>query len=105
VNTVWKYALPVRAGEFEFSIKQNPGILTLEVQDGRPAMWCLVNTEDPDIKTKLTVIETGKPLPEQGQLTYLGTAQLKVPFKAPGDVTQEATYVLHYFAEGHLVIE
>lgn len=83
--TVYKYRLewsPVQIVKLPFK-----RVLTIQIQDGTPCLWALVNTDAPDIP--LTVRMTGTGTDDGcdfGRMEYIST-------------TQFGAFVLHWFYE------
>lgn len=75
--TIWKYRLPEEtAGEIDTPEIWDP--LTLQLQDGYPHIWALVDTDTPIVARKVLTIGTGEPIPiplDGLALGYLGTFQ------------------------------
>ena len=76
--TVWKYPVPVE-DEFELAIPVPARPLTVQIQDGMPYLWALV---DPDpnrllARRRFRLAGTGHPIEEQNdELQYIGTFQM-----------------------------
>lgn len=75
MKTIWKYELDATKAEQSFAMKQGTQILDVQVQDGIPCMWALV---DPMSRTEYRTFHlysTGAPTKDEpGQ--YIGTFQL-----------------------------
>lgn len=61
--TVWKYTLDEwQTGPFSLNIPLGGRILDLQMQDGSPAIWVLVNTEREKQQRHFLVVGTGHPI-------------------------------------------
>ena len=75
MNTIiWKYDLEVTDYQ-KFEIPKLAQILTVQVQDGKVRIWCLVDPEEGLTFREFRTAGTGHPIKEQGWV-YLGTYQL-----------------------------
>ena len=81
MKTIWKFPLKEvfkLVGEpvyIELPIGLNP--LTVQLQDGEPVFWAMVDTPAKLTHMAVTVVFTGHPMPESDdQWTYIGTVQL-----------------------------
>lgn len=84
MRTIYKY--PLSTVEYQtLSLPQGAEILSIQVQNGKPMLWAVVDTTSPPIeKWTLRICGTGCPI-EGGDLgEYLGTIQL-------------GCYVWHFF--------
>lgn len=75
-TAVWKYEIPV-ADNFALRLPEGARFLHVDVQDGHPRLWVLVDTEQA-IEDKFFVLAgTGHPIPEAPeQLAHIGTYML-----------------------------
>lgn len=74
MNTVYKYEIPPQK-EFELEIPEWAIVLNPALQDGKPIIWVLLDTEDEVVKRKFVFYETGEEIPEKqaSNLMFLGT--------------------------------
>ena len=85
MRTIWKFA--VFPGRFFHDMPQGAQVLDVQVQDGEPQLWALV---DPALETEarwFRVFGTGQSVPD-ATLRYVGTFQL-----------EGGMLVLHLFSE------
>ena len=76
MNTIYKY--PVAIGSFGLDLPKDAEVLTVQVQQGKPMMWVLQNTNKSIMTRSFTVCGTGHEvelLPPSYK--YIGTFQLK----------------------------
>ena len=74
-RVIWKYPLTARAaftlempeGRFEF--------LSVQMQNGEPCMWALVNPTQRKVPHAFRVVPTGEEFEKTDNLHYLGTFQ------------------------------
>src|SRR4029453_11859672 len=79
VKTVWKFDLPdIGSGEdtFEVLIPEDARLLTVQLQDGEPKLWALVDARRRPVPHRLRVAGTGHPLDAGSLHSYLGTVQV-----------------------------
>lgn len=72
-KTIWKYEVPSLAS-FHLLMPEGAQVLTVQVQHGVPALWCVA---EPDAPQKLRWFEmrgTGHPVGDVGD--YISTIQL-----------------------------
>ena len=75
MNKVFKYPVPVN-DYFFLDIPRGAKILTVQVQNGEPQIWALVNPENP-IKTRnFCLAGTGDSINERN-LIHIGTFQIR----------------------------
>lgn len=72
--TIWKYPFPVQ-DEFELTMRRTARVLSVQMQNGRPAMWASVETDAPDVRRKFFVRGTGHYTNDIVGCRYLGTIQ------------------------------
>lgn len=48
MRTIWKYPIP-RTPSFALVMPRDATILTVQLQDGKPVLWALVEVEEPDV--------------------------------------------------------
>lgn len=72
--TVWKFALKVEANQI---IKIPCGFtsLSIQLQNGVPTLWALVNTETPTVEKTIKMYGTNHPI-EDPTVDYISTVQL-----------------------------
>ena len=75
MKRIWKF--PVRADAFVVEMPEGAKILGVQVQDGEPHLWALVDEFAPKVRRKLATVGTGHPLPDEiMEGTHIGTFQL-----------------------------
>lgn len=90
MKTVYKYDLPMPGtSDDTFAIVLPAGArpLTVQLQDGEPKLWAIVNPKNEDRPFTIRVAGTGHPLDSTSGHAYLGTVQM-----AGGSL------VFHYFS-------
>ena len=86
--TVYKYELP-SLPECSLNMPAHARILTVQVQDGIPCIWALVDTELRNVARHFAILGTGRDATSLVHATYIGTFQLP-----------EARLVFHVFDLG-----
>jgi hypothetical protein len=71
--TIWKYELTPLF--IELDIPQFAEVLTVQIQDGVPQMWVLVDPSQPCVKTIFRIVGTGEQF-ESDNLKYVATFQM-----------------------------
>lgn len=84
MKTIHKFPLQV-ADSQEMKMPKDSTILTVQVQNGTPCLWALVDTDKEAEERFIRIIGTGHPVPEN-VLRYIGTFQVL-----------EGTFVGHVF--------
>lgn len=74
MQTIWKYPV-VLDDEFELRMPAGARLLTVQVQQGKPVLWALVNPDVPQKTRRFRLYGTGQPLPDApGE--YVGSFQV-----------------------------
>ncbi len=73
--TIYKYPI-IPTFEQSISIHANYRILSLQVQDGRPCIWVIVDTDEQIVNLYLYTLGTGHEAEEFADKTHVGTYQL-----------------------------
>ena len=64
MKVIYKYEFPI-ATEVEIELPYNSRILTVRIQNGKPRLWAIIDTDEKSTgKRKFYVFGTGNPLPE-----------------------------------------
>lgn len=74
MKTIWKFPIRVvdsQVVEMPFDAK----ILCVQVQQGAPCLWALVDTEAIKSSRRIYIYGTGKPIPDNIDMKYIGTFQ------------------------------
>lgn len=50
--------------------------LCVQMQNGLPCLWAMVDDQEPDEDRTIRVIGTGHPIPDANRLDYIGTYQI-----------------------------
>lgn len=74
MKAIWKYTVPIQ-DVFSFSMPDGAQVLTVQMQDGLPQLWAVVDTDNPCVDRWFRLGGTGHPLGDDG-LRYIGTVQL-----------------------------
>jgi hypothetical protein len=76
IQTVWKFEVPFPGTDvFEIEIPKGAKILTVQLQDGSPKIWVLVDTFNVDVSRKFKVVGTGYKIRDK-IIEYIGTFQI-----------------------------
>ena len=74
MTTIYKYQIPY---DFtEVNIPEGAEILSMQLQNGIPCIWAMVDTGQPKIKRKFMIVGTGKELHPCVLHTFIGTYQV-----------------------------
>lgn len=82
--TIYKYPLET-TDEQKIEMPKGANILTVQVQNGTPCLWALVNPENRPEQRIISIFGTGNPI-KPANIVYIGTYQL-----------MEGKLVLHVF--------
>ena len=75
MNRIWKYTLkPLDCQTIEMPIFSE--ILTVQLQEDKLQLWCLVNSNDKMGLREIVIIGTGHSIKEDFKGTYIGTVQM-----------------------------
>lgn len=74
MKTIWKYEL--KPGENNIELPADSVPLSVQVQNEKPVMWCLVDTDNLMINRTFIVYGTGEKIDPELSLKYIGTFQL-----------------------------
>lgn len=75
MRTIYKYPIPI-IDDFTLDLPGGARILDVQIQDGKPCIWAIVDTELPPIRRWFRLAGTGHPL-DKVHLIHVGTFQLK----------------------------
>lgn len=74
MSAIWKFPVPYGIdGAGPVRMPQGAQILSVQMQDGRPQLWALVDTDKPMVQRDIAVYGTGWDISNPGK--YLGTFQ------------------------------
>ena len=99
-SAIWKYTLPTVPGAFTLEmVPCGATILSVQMQNRVPCMWCRFEFEDyrPRMELrKFRMVKTGALIQETDacHLKYIGTLQINSSY-----VLIDSSYVLHLFEE------
>lgn len=74
MHTIWKF--PIDMDTFTMELPTGARFLDLQVQQGSPKLWFLVDPEAEKETRRFVLLGTGHPVPEAEKLTHLGTFQI-----------------------------
>lgn len=74
MKRIFKY--PVQIGEFSLEMPVDHQILTVQVQNGEPQMWALVDDAGMKANARFLVVGTGHAFPDAEDFDYAGTFQV-----------------------------
>lgn len=73
---IFKYPLQITDSQ-KLEIPKHSTPLSLQVQDGKPTLWVMVDEEKPKTPVTIICVGTGNPVPDELDiLGYLGTSQV-----------------------------
>ena len=78
---IWKYKLETTDTQY-IEMPVNAKILSVQVQDGEPCLWCLVDDDNYLVPREIEIIGTGYSIANNFKGIYIGTYQL---FEGRGD--------------------
>ena len=73
-NTIYKYKLSVQDRQ-EICIPSGASLLSVQMQNGAPCLWALVNTDKPLRKVVIRMYGTGHEVTNPDSLEFIGTFQ------------------------------
>lgn len=73
MKVIWKYELNPVKGPQSIRMPCDSTILDVQMQDGIPVFWALVDPDSPDEERKFLLVYTGWAIP--GYPVYIGTFQ------------------------------
>jgi len=76
MRTIHKYTLTA-SDSAKYSMPEGADILTVQVQNGYPCIWAMVDTEREHNWREIRVVGTGHKIGEYENLRYIGTFQLE----------------------------
>jgi hypothetical protein len=74
MQRIYKYPLLI-LDEQEVEMPMGAGLMTVQMQNGQPCLWALVDTENTLEKRKVLIRGTGHPAVDVGR--YISTFQMK----------------------------
>ena len=74
MNTIYKYRLSVQDRQ-EICIPSGASLLSVQMQNGTPCLWALVNTGNPLEEVVIRMYGTGHEVTNPGTLEFIGTFQ------------------------------
>ncbi len=93
---VWRY--PVRPGTFDLQMPGRANVLSVQVQDGAPVMWSLVEVDMPTRRRRFALLATGDTF-ESDDLAPASVAANGVP-SFVGTLQMPDGLVFHLFEMG-----
>jgi len=76
MQTIYKYPFRIN-NEIHLDMHRGARILSVQVQNGTPCIWALVDTDHPIFPRLLTIHGTGHPIDHNmSACTFIGTIQL-----------------------------
>lgn len=75
MEVVYKYPLVVTDRQL-VKMPKEAKILTVQVQNGEPQMWALVNPDNETEEVPIRIHGTGHNIPDADRLAYIGTFQM-----------------------------
>lgn len=73
--TIWKYKLETTDTQY-IQMPKNSKLLTVQVQNGEPCLWCLVEDIDYLVAREIRIVGTGHSIEDNFNGTYIGTYQM-----------------------------
>lgn len=77
MRTIYKYSFPgdvVPSEPFTIRLPRGAQLLTLQMQAGRPFLWCLIDTDNEEQDWRMVIYGTGRRI-APGPHVYIGTYQ------------------------------
>ncbi len=75
MNSVWKF--PLRDDpEAILRMPKGAQVLSVQVQEGRPMVWALVDPQEKSVRRKFWIVGTGWNVNPDGLGSFVGTIQL-----------------------------
>lgn len=74
MKVIWKYEIPI-AEQFSLAIPQYGEILSVQLQNNKPKMWVVVDSDEETIVRTFQLVGTGNKEIKNGML-YIGTFQM-----------------------------
>lgn len=71
--TIWRF--PIQPGPFTLQMPAVSTVLSVQVKDGEPCLWGLVDPETPSREWRFDAVPTGREVPYNPR-EFLGTFQL-----------------------------
>ena len=87
MKSIWKYEL-VNTDVQSVDMPLGAEILTVQMQNGKPHIWCLVNEKEEKAFRKIRIICTGESIKSHFTGKYIGSYQ-------------DGVYVFHLFDYGY----
>lgn len=75
MKTVWKY--PITPNVSDVQMPKGAKVLTVQMQNGQPCMWVLVDPDEKKETRTFMLIGTGHKVSPGVDLKYIGTFQLE----------------------------
>lgn len=75
--TIWKYELKIETEQI-IKVPETADFLTVQLQDGHPVMWCLIDKDADLIDVEVIMKWTGQDATDVKLGKYVGTFQLYV---------------------------
>lgn len=80
MRTIWKFEISEITDRFSIDMPSDAEILTVQVQNGNPCIWAIVESEHTEDRRYFEIIGTGHPFKEDRdeivERKYIGTFQL-----------------------------
>jgi len=90
MKSIYKYRIPI-TDRFSLRLPKDATILSFQTQNGVPVVWAIIDTlEEITEERNFRLLGTGRPIPEDVELNYIGTTQQSI----------EPPLVWHLFEEG-----
>ena len=67
IDTIWEQII---------NLPKDSLILCVQVQEGKPCLWCRIDTENIVVARKIRIFATGQPIELGFEGNYIGTYQL-----------------------------
>jgi len=89
MKSIYKYRIP--STRCSMRLPKDATILSFQTQNGVPVVWAIIDTlEEITEERNFRLLGTGRPIPEDVELNYIGTTQQSI----------EPPLVWHLFEEG-----
>lgn len=71
MRTIWKFTITEQT---KILVPEGSEILDVQIQNGEPQLWLMVDEEKPTVTRNFEVVGTGHDVPDEAK--YIGTFQL-----------------------------
>lgn len=77
MKTIWKFPLYI-VDEQTVQLPDTAQPLSVQIQDGEPCLWALVDPQAPSNPRRVKIFGTGNPVDISGNWNFVGTIQERI---------------------------